>query len=742
MNNATQINEHFQSIARLLNNRQLKQALDELETFVKDVPEWDLHTQFDEIRTAYHYMLQYFKQNANDPQRAQLYTDLLRQTCVLNERLMVAQHELVSSTLFYSTLREQKQNPRTLADYRLQLETFAEDMAMTRLLHQGDRLNAELDKLRTNHESAQNALFCKVWASPPWDANTLEEARKFLSSVLIPTNDAALLTSAVTLGLLQVFDARKFHFLFDAYMHNDLQVNQRALVGIVIACLCHEKRLAFEPELSARLTLLQEQPNFTSNLLEIQIQLLRSRETKKADRKMRDEIIPEVIKSSRELRNSKISLIDLDEEALLNDKNPEWKKWEENNNLASKMQELGNMQMEGIDVYMSTFAQLKTFPFFRNICNWFYPFDPQHSAVLQVFSEEEQQRNFMVRSILASPYFCNSDKYSFCFTMQHIPAKQREMFSANLTEQGELAQEAADMIKTERPTAGTISRQYLQDLYRFFKVYPRRHEFTDIFETLPLNFQDSPTLRTLLRETDARHKVAEYLFYKEYYTEALHMFEPLAQETEADAELYQKMGFCHQKNKDYHKAIEAYRQADLRKADTLWTIRHLAQCYRMMKKPEAALPYYIKALEMQPDNLTLLLQTGECEVEMGLYDDAFARFFKVEYLDAGSLRAKRCIAWCSFITGKYAQAGKYYDMLLDTDEPDVQDCLNAGHTAWVQGHTERAVALYLEGCRRKGDTEAFIDLLLKDGDELARQGIPTGDLPLMADVLRYGSSPA
>ncbi len=739
MNNATQINEHYKSIARLLTNRQLKQALDELGTFVKDVPEWDLHTQFDEIQTAYRYMLQYFRQNASDPQRARLYADLLRQTCVLNERLMTAQYELVSSELFYSTRREQKQNPQSLADYRLMFETFAEDMAMTRLLHQGDQLNAELDKLRSNHESAQNALFCKIWTSPLWNASTLEEARRFLQSVLIPANDIALFVSAVTMGLLQVFDARKFHILFDAYAHADLQVNQRALVGIVFACLSYEDRLNIEPELLARLKLMQEQPDFARNLLEIQIQLLRIRETKKADRKMRDEIIPEVIKSSRNIRNSKINFIELDEEALLNDKNPEWKKWEENTNLTNKMQELGNMQMEGIDVYMSTFAQLKTFPFFRNICNWFYPFDAGHSAVLRVFPEKEQKGNFMVRGILSSPYFCNSDKYSFCFTVQNIPAQQREMFSANLSEQSELAQEAADMMKTERPTAETISRQYLQDLYRFFKVYPRRHEFTDIFETLQLNFQDSPVLSPYLSDNAARRRVAEYLFYKEYYTESMRMFEPLTKENDADAELYQKLGFCYQKNKDYHKAIEAYRQADIRKPDTLWTIRHLAQCHRLMKEPEAALPYYVKALEMQPDNLSLLLQAGECEVEMGLYDDAFARFFKVEYLDANSLRAKRCIAWCSFVTGKYAQAEKYYDTLLQSAEPDVQDYLNAGHTAWAQGDTDRTVNLYIEGCRRKGDTEEFVGLLFKDADELARQGIPTEDLPLMADVLRYAS---
>ena len=738
MNNASQINEHYHNIARLLVNRQLKQALDELDTFVKDVPEWDLHSQFDEIRTAYRYMLQYFRQNVSDPQRARLYNDLLRKTCVLNERLMTAQYELVSSELYYSTLREQKQNRKSTADYRLIFETFTEDIAMARLLHQGEQLTNELNRLRTNHEEAQNSFFCNVWTSPIWDAARLEEARRFLSSVLMPANDLALMVSAVTMAVLQVFDARKVHFLFDAYEHADPQVNQRALAGILLTCLAHDARMTFEPELTARLSLLQEQPDFGRQLLDMQIHFLRIRETKKADRKMRDEIIPEVIKSSHKLNRSKINFTELDEEALLNDKNPEWKKWEENASLTSKMQELGNMQMEGIDVYMSTFAQLKTFPFFRNLCNWFYPFDPGHSAVLRVFPEEEQKTNFMVRSILSSSYFCNSDKYSFCLTVQNIPARQREMFSANLAEQNELPKEAADMLKENKPSAEIIGRQYLQDLYRFFKVHPRRHEFIDIFEAFDFNFRHNDLLRPLLADAGDRRKVAEYLFYKEYYAESMHMFEELAGETDADAELYQKLGFCYQKGKAYSKALDAYRRADLRKPDTLWTVRHLAQCHRLLKEPEAARPYYLKALEMQPDNMGLLLQTGECEVEMELYEDAFARFFKVEYLESHSLRAWRSIAWCSFVTGKYAQAEKYYNLLLAEGKPDVQDYLNAGHTAWAQGHIDRATTLYLQGCRAKGDTEAFIELMIKDRDDLVRQGIPADDLALMTDTLRYG----
>ena len=88
MNNANQIQTHYQSIAALLADHRLKQALDELGSFVKEVPEWDLHSQFDELQTAYRYMLQYFRRNVSDPQRERLHADLLRKTYTLNERLL------------------------------------------------------------------------------------------------------------------------------------------------------------------------------------------------------------------------------------------------------------------------------------------------------------------------------------------------------------------------------------------------------------------------------------------------------------------------------------------------------------------------------------------------------------------------------------------------------------------------------------------------------------------------------
>lgn len=738
MNNVSQIKEYHANIEKLIEQRQLKQAIDALALFIKEVPEWDLHSLFDETQTAYRYMLQYFGKGVNDPQREQLYAELIRKTLVTNERLMRARLELFSSEVYYSTMRQYRNENRHISDFQLMFESFTEDMAMARLLNQGDKLKEQTDALRAVHEEDQNTFFCKVWTSPVWNAQQLEEARNFIGSVLVPANDTALFVSAVTMGVLQIFDVQKINFLFDAYAHTNPQISQRALVGIVLACLTYGRRITYEPDLMNRMKLLEENPDFKRDLMNIQIQLLRSRETKKADKKMRDEIIPEVMKSSRNLDRSKFTLINPEEELLSDDKNPEWKKWEENSELTHKIQELGDMQMEGIDVYMSTFAQLKTFPFFRNLCNWFYPFDTQHSAVLKVFPEEEQKNNFIVNHILTSSFFCNSDKYSFCFTIESIPKAQREVFSGNLTEQNEMLKEMNKTMKDDKDTSEIIVRQYVQDLYRFYKIYPRRHEFNDVFETLDLNFHNSDILRPFLADADSVRKVAEYLFHKEYYGEAKLMFAELVDSNNTDAELFQKLGFCHQKEKDYARAIEAYLKADIRKADTLWTLRHLAQCYKLTKQPEKALPYYQKALEIQPDNITLLLQTGECEAETRHFEDAFARFFKVEYLKPDSVRAWRDIAWCSFVTRKHEQADKYYARLMQQDKPECTDYLNAAHNEWAQGHTEQAATLYIKGCCMQNDTEAFIAQLMSDSEELGRQGISTNDLILMADVIRYG----
>lgn len=736
------INEYLiyglhKNISDLLGNRKLKHALDEISNYVKEAPEWHLYTDYEDIKTAYYYMLQFFRKNADDPQRTELYNDLIRKSYELNDRILVSLNNIISTEYYYTCMREQKKNPITLSDYQLMLESFTEDTAVAELLHEGKKREEKMKELRRQHEYTCTEFFKKIWVSPQWDSNMIESARNMLNSVLVPTNDLALFVSAVTLGALQVFDIQKYLFLMDAYNHSEALVNQRALVGIILLSIYNNKRLENEPEVKARFKLLNENANFLRNITDIQIQLLRTRETKKVDKKMREEIIPEVIKKTEFMRNAKLGLEELEEDLMSNDKNPDWKEWKDESDLSNKLKELGDMQMEGVDVYMSTFSQLKTYPFFREIGNWFYPFDPYHSAVLQSIPEAERKNNVMIQSILNTTFFCNSDKYSFCFTMERVPAAQRNLYSNNLSEQNmqEYEMGLSGQI-AEQKRQDVVSRQYIQDLYRFYKIYSRRHEFKDVFDN-SLNLLYCSIIKESIDNPEQQLKITEYLFQKGYYPEAALQYKQLIQQGQDGAEIYQKLGFCYQKTKNYRKAVDAYIQADIRQSDSVWTNRHLAQCYRMLKEVDKALFYYERVEAAQPEDLTLLLYIGQCYVELKRYDEAFARFFKVEYLDPQSLKAQRAIAWCSFVTNKMEQAEKYYEKLLSQPKPLEVDYLNAGHVAWSLKEIDKAARLYTQGSRMQENPETFIEQILKDEDELLCHGISKEDIPLMLDIIRY-----
>ena len=58
---------------------------------------------------------------------------------------------------------------------------------------------------------------------------------------------------------------------------------------------------------------------------------------------------------------------------------------------------------------MSTFAALKSYPFFREVQNWFYPFSKQQSDVIKQLKQEGNEKNTLLDLILQSGFFSNSD---------------------------------------------------------------------------------------------------------------------------------------------------------------------------------------------------------------------------------------------------------------------------------------------------------------------------------------------
>ena len=383
---------------------------------------------------------------------------------------------------------------------------------------------------------------------------------------------------------------------------------------------------------------------------------------------------------------------------------------------------MNELQLEGADVYMSTFAQLKSYPFFKEPHNWFYPFDMQHSSVIKEFGFTPSGDNAILSLILQSGFFCNSDKYSLCFTMAHIPQAQRNMMLNQMTSQdlNELMNEnKSSTLKQYAERPEVISNQYLHDLYRFFKLSQRRHEFRDIFKE---NFalHRIPVLKDILCKPDLLAAVADFHFRKEHPAEAL--------------DIYQKAGYCLQKEKRYKEAIDAYLKADVLKPDYLWTIRHLATCYRQIRNFTSALEYYKKAEMIQPESHNIIFYIGSCLAEQEKYEEALQYFFKLDFIENNSIKAWRAIGWCSFVSGKYEQAMKYYEKILDF-KPIATDYLNAGHVAWRLGNIEKAVDLYGKAALESSSREAFWEMFNKDKDTLVKQGIDEKSIPLMIDLI-------
>ena len=729
------IKEIERKVNILLREKRLKPALEQMGEEIDFLNSWELRTRYSEVTTAYNYMLEYMCKGMPDPNRALMHSELIGKAYLLNDEIAIsrlAEHSLS----VYCQMRRKYKGVAAISDYHKKLREHSMNRAMMQLMPGN---NDKIKEIAKRHEQESGELFMQLWSEGSWSNKQRSDAQEMLEDLEVDNSDKAMLISAITISLFKIFDPLKAIFLCEAATHDEVAVSQRALVGLFITLFMNSHRIEHYPELTRRIEQLCETTDFENRLLIIQIQFLRTRETQKIDRKMREEIIPAMLKNPN-IRNAKLGL-DLEKELEQDDKNPEWQAWIDDDSIKNKLDEMAQWQTEGADVYMSTFSQLKHYPFFSEMPNWFRPFDMNNSAVSGIIpSTADTDKINVLKTLFASKFFCNSDKYSFSFTLQQVPEEQRSMLMGQLGEQhGEdIANPDTEQPAIPRKIEEELqSNQYIQDLYRFFKLSGFKNEFTDPF-TLSLNLLESEYLGKILRTSQSMLRIFRYLLQKEYYAEAAEVgvsIENLREENVCDAQFYQEMGYCKQKAAEYDAALKYYNKADIIKPDTLWTIRHIAQCHRMRRDSKSALPYYLQAEQLAPENRAILLQTGECLVALKRYDDAFTRFFKVEYLEPESIRSWRAIAWCSFMVEKYDQAAEYYSRLHESPKRNMQDWLNAGHVELVRCNNAAAIDFYRKAAALCKDGEEFSSNLLGDKKVLLAKGISLNDLILIRDIV-------
>lgn len=716
-----EINKAYNRIIGSLDSKELKNAFDFIQSLISGSREYTFQDKLNELQDTYKYMLRYRVEGIKDPMQEQIYNNLQASTYELADAIKHKVLAIESPLAFYNQRRNiQIQGNRSGMSYP----------GLFRQLKDSHEVNnlAEYNELNI-------ALFNKIWGSNLLSQEESSHIKEIIQDSELPYATGCQVVSALMLGLQAAFDREKLLLLFDAATHPNEEIKIRALISILITLYTYRKRTALYPRIEDRLATLAEAPDFTKAIRTITLRFILARETEKITKKLQDEIIPEMMKLSPKISN-KINLKDFSPEQLGDEMNPEWENLFSDSALGKKMEEFSELQQEGADVMHSTFVHLKNFPFFRDLSNWLLPFIPEHSSFSN-FSDQSEGERQLLDSMSLAPFMCNSDKYSLYFSMMQMPVEARKMMMGQFSSQAtEMIQQTQEELISKRGKLEIVTGQYIQDLYRFFKLYPGHLDFNDIF-SMPLDFHNLAILKPYISDTETLTTIAEYYLRKNYFNDALVIFNKLA-ETEINSDiLFQKIGYCMQMEGDLKGALNAYLRADLINSESKWVIRRIAGCYRSLKQPEEALKYYHRYEALNPDNLTVQISIGHCHLELKNYNEALKCFFKVDYLDNKSHKAWRPIAWCSFLTGKYDQARNYYKKILE-NQPNAQDLLNAGHTEWALQNIKGALAFYKKAVElADGDFFKFKELFNQDIQDLLIAGIEEKDVALMLDELRY-----
>jgi tetratricopeptide (TPR) repeat protein len=471
----------------------------------------------------------------------------------------------------------------------------------------------------------------------------------------------------------------------------------------------------------------------------IVLQTIRSRETETLSRKLQDEILPHVVKLKPRIEE-KLDLDNILPKEKNEEKNPDWSEvFSDSEEIFKTMEELTKLQMEGADVYMSAFANMKQFDFFKDFQNWFVPFYPDHDTVNEIYRDEilGPGTNDLAEALYKTPFICNSDKYSLLLNLKHLPSAQKTMmlkvFRMELEGLQQLNEDesAVDPYRSFRINV----TQYLQDIYRFFKLSPYRKEFEDLFIG-KMDIYNSEFFRMTCNAAEVEAGLGDYFFSKNFYADALDLYLKQVKEKPAEVHLYEKIGYCYQEIADYEEALKYYKTAELIEKKT-WTLKKIGLCLRRLGKTEEALEYYLQACETEPENIHTIIMTAHCYLDLKNYEMALKYYFRIEYNDPGNIKILRPIAFCYFALGRFDDSEKYYDR-LSAGRLNAHDHINMGHLSLCRGRKRDAINMYRLSLQTGELTkEQFMSIFAEDKPLLVSLGVNPDDLPILLDYLLF-----
>ncbi|MGA7382419.1 MAG: tetratricopeptide repeat protein [Terriglobales bacterium] len=191
-------------------------------------------------------------------------------------------------------------------------------------------------------------------------------------------------------------------------------------------------------------------------------------------------------------------------------------------------------------------------------------------------------------------------------------------------------------------------------------------------------------------------------------------------DAQRSAKLYSVLGYAYEQQKEYKKAIDAYRKAAELDRDNLDAIRGLAENLMNDGQTDAALEQYKIIAEANPDDAQTYLRMAEIYRRQGKFDLALENLTKAESMVQDSMEVPYNRAAVYQAQGRYDDAAQILqDLLKKTDKAD--NNYSQGEKSNRALFLERLGTIYRDNNNTALAIETFRKMLTL-GDDNAERG--------------------
>ena len=722
------VDEILSSAINNLMDKRLDVAIELLEQLYVQRPTLIGHSELEAVKNDYQLMVDYMERGFTDDKRASLYLSLLQRLYRVAADLEISWR--CKNVIVYVDAFRISDHLNTSHDFiRSVLESFVSDVAMLSLLPEAERTEKAKD-LYDRHQVFVNRLFNTLWTSCQWSDDDCAFYTGLMLSPMVDVVDQQLLVSAVTLGAMNQFDINKFKALTTVYQQStDERVRQRALVGWVLSVF---EGMDIFPEQDEIIRKLCENKDTIRELYTLQIQFFYSQDTEKDNEKLQRDIMPYLVDGSN-ITIGRLGIVEKEEDSLENilNQDAEDKRMEQ---MEEKVRKMMEMQKQGSDIYFGGFRQMKRFPFFNDLANWFTPFYIDHPA-LRTTIERIGQPNIL-ETITNQGNFCESDKYSLAFAMEsiinQIPGNIKEMMGS----EGAFAPMGTTLDKSN-PTY--ICRAYIQDLYRFFRLYRSSNELINPFIDNHKSSFVADTFFFVYKSfigtglDEYKMRLALYLYKHKNMDKLVELMSTFHVE---DTNYNILMGYI---NLYFGKPDVAYQIFNMvlqEDTENQWALKGMARAAMDCEDYDTAEHTYSQLLRLEPDNINYAVKRCVTLLKTERYAEAREELFRLDYQYPDNMNVKRVFAWTMLLDKSLDKASQLYDRIL-SDAPMAEDYLNSGYCWWAKGNIGQAKNSFQAWITMtKGNKDRLLEEIRNDQKVLDLYGITEIDCLLMVNLIK------